>query len=125
MGKRYISIGSDSTEYIQIGDWLNDKFTSLDLSTFDKIEVRLQYQNKINEIATYSTEDVLVRYDDSDGLLEFYLKRAVTLELKPNKDIYAIVSLYTTDTNFEDNIKKVTLQQSYLFTTGEDSSYDN
>lgn len=125
MEKRYISIGSDSTEYIQIGDWLNDKFTSLDLSTFDKIEVRLQYQNKINEIATYSTEDVLVRYDDSDGLLEFYLKRAVTLELKPNKDIYAIVSLYTTDTNFEDNIKKVTLQQSYLFTTGEDSSYDN
>ena len=125
MGKRYISIGSDSTEYIQIGDWLNDKFTSLDLSTFDKIEVRLQYQNKINEIATYSTEDVLVRYDDSDGLLEFYLKRAVTLELKQNKDIYAIVSLYTTDTNFEDNIKKVTLQQSYLFTTGEDSSYDN
>jgi len=125
MEKRYISIGSDSTEYIQIGDWLNDKFTSLDLSTFDKIEVRLQYQNKINEIATYSTEDVLIRYDDSDGLLEFYLKRAVTLELKPNKDIYAIVSLYTTDTNFEDNIKKVTLQQSYLFTTGEDSSYDN
>ena len=112
MTKRYISRGSDSTEYIQIGDYLNDIFTALDLTSYTKIELRLQYENKTTELITYSTEDSLVRYDDSNGLIEFYLQRATTLAMNAKKDIYGVVTLYLTDTNFADNVKKVTLPQS-------------
>jgi hypothetical protein len=126
MTKRYISINSDSTEYVKIGDKVNDVFTAIDLSTYVKIELRLQYQNKITEIETYKTTDgTLVREDDTNGLLLFYLKRAVTAELTANQDIYCVITLYLTDTNFGTNIKKITLPQSYLFTTEQDSSYDN